>query len=373
MGEQLQLRRCVIPPIGKYNGIKHLPVLLPASRAREPWYFSCRECSLPRSRHNGWDARHPKLARLRYSLISAKSRCKRATMSIKMFSGDHGMFRRSEPTSLSLASVKIWGATRISPSEANVSQEPGGPRVHLHLSSVVLLPPPPAYLGEAVATVVCAPRSSVSIPSIPPVASASRPLVHPVPFRPSPKQRLCMKPVFPLSNNSTVKHYSLILSAQHPPNFHLRLRETPYTTPSDLPPTISENTASQLPRKGGYPQLQGRGYHSSPQSSTDISMSHLDISRGHRNVPHTSHCLSKATPDSSGLFWTPQTSLPDSTPVQWILPARPTLSLQTIQLFTAHLSSLQNSVHPNVSDTNNKHLNSDKPPEYTYIYRRVQD
>ena len=153
------------------------------------------------------------------------------------------------------------------------------------------------------------------------------------------------------------------------------LRETPYTTPSGLPPTISENTASQLPRKGGHPQLQGRDYHSSPQLSGDISISHLGVSRDHRNVTHTSHCLSKATPDFSG---TPQTSLPDSTPLQWIPPTRPTLSLRTIQLFTARLSSLHNSVHPNVSDPNNKHLNSDKSRNHinlrnTHIYMNTNN
>ena len=54
------------------------------------------------------------------------------------------------------------------------------------------------------------------------------------------------------------------LGLREPPNCPLRLRETPYTTPSGLPPAISEHTASQLPFKGGYPQLQGRGYHPSP-------------------------------------------------------------------------------------------------------------
>ena len=68
-----------------------------------------------------------------------------------------------------------------------------------------------------------------------------------------------------------------------------------------FPPAISKHTASLLPCKGGYPQLQGRGYHSFPQSSGHISISHLGVSHGHRNVPHTSHCLPKATPDSSAL------------------------------------------------------------------------
>ena len=154
-----------------------------------------------------------------------------------------------------------------------------------------------------------------------------------------------------------------------PPNCPLRLRETPYTTPSGLSPAISENTASQLPSKGGYPQLQGRGYHSSPRSSGDISISHLGVSRGHRNVPHTSHCLYKATPDSSGLRRPPSRTLLlyNGSFLQ------DPLSLQPIQLFTARLSFLQKSVHPNVSDPNNKHLNSDKSRNHinlrnTHIY-----
>ena len=133
------------------------------------------------------------------------------------------------------------------------------------------------------------------------------------------------------NNHSTVKHYSLILARagnlarasnlaraakfsragrtfcatplglREPPELPSQAPGNPLHDPSGLPPTISENTASQLPRKGGYPQLQGRGYHSSPQLSGDISISHLGVSRGHRNVPLSSHCLYKATPHSSGL------------------------------------------------------------------------
>ena len=49
------------------------------------------------------------------------------------------------------------------------------------------------------------------------------------------------------------------------------------------------------------------------------------------------------------------------------------LSPQTIQLSSARLSSLQKSVHPNLSDPNNKHLNSDKSRNHinlrnTHIY-----
>ena len=97
----------------------------------------------------------------------------------------------------------------------------------------------------------------------------------------------------------------------------------------------------------------------------------------HRNVPRTSHCLCKATLDS---LRTPQISLSDSTPLQWILPTRPTLFLRTIQLFIARLSSLQNAVavHPNVSDANNKHLNSDKSRNHinlrnTHVYMKTNN
>ena len=138
---------------------------------------------------------------------------------------------------------------------------------------------------------------------------------------------------------STVKHYSLILARAgnlaHASKFFcagrtfrasrtfcttpLGLREPP-ELPSQAPgnplhdplwssPAISEHMASQLPWKGGYPQLQGRGYHSFPRSSGDISISHLGVSRGHRNVPHTSHCLSKATPHASGLRKPPSRTL----------------------------------------------------------------
>ena len=105
------------------------------------------------------------------------------------------------------------------------------------------------------------------------------------------------------------------LSVQHPSGFGnplncpLRLRETPYTTRSGLPLSISELTASLLPSKGEYPQLHGRGYHSFPDSSRDISISHLGVSRGHHNIPHTSHCTSKATIDSSGLRRLPSRTL----------------------------------------------------------------
>ena len=89
----------------------------------------------------------------------------------------------------------------------------------------------------------------------------------------------------------------------------LGLRETPYTTFSGLPPSISEHTAFMLPWKGGYPQLQRRGYHSFPWSSGDISISHLGVNRGYRNVPHTSHCLSRVSSDSSGLRRPPSRTL----------------------------------------------------------------
>ena len=78
-------------------------------------------------------------------------------------------------------------------------------------------------------------------------------------------------------------------SAQHPWGF------------GSLPPP--------LPCKGGYPQLHRRGYHSFPDLSGDISISHLGVSRGHQNVPHTSHCTSKSTTDSSGLRRPPSWTL----------------------------------------------------------------
>ena len=92
---------------------------------------------------------------------------------------------------------------------------------------------------------------------------------------------------------------------------------------------------------GGYPHLQGRGYHSFPRSSGDINISHLGVSRGHRNVPHTSHCLFKATADSSGLYSTTRSP--------GLSPDNPTIQRSPI--------FLQNFVHHNVSDPNNKHLN----------------
>ena len=159
----------------------------------------------------------------------------------------------------------------------------------------------------------------------------------------------------------TVKHYSLILAGAGNlarAGKFVRAGSTFRATPLGLrePPELP----SQSP---------ARGYHSSPRSSGDISISHLGVSRGHRNIPHTSHCLYKATPDSSGLRRPPSRTLLlyNGSFLQ------DPLSLQTIQLFTAHLSFLQKSVHPNVSDPNNKHLNSDKSHNHinlcnTYIY-----
>ena len=137
------------------------------------------------------------------------------------------------------------------------------------------------------------------------------------------------------------------------PRCPLRLRETPYTTPSGLPLSISEHTASLLPCKGGYPQLRRRGYHSFPRSSGDISISHLGVSRGHRNVPHTSHCISKATPDSSGLRRPPSRTLllyNGSFPQEPQEPDNPTTQRT--------LNFLRRSVHHNVSH---------KYAEYTHM------
>ena len=87
------------------------------------------------------------------ALISAKSCCNRTTVSIEMFSGDHGTFQRSKLTSLSRASVKIWGATRV-PLGGN--RGPGARR-------------PPCQLTSLLGGVTT--RSSVSRPITPSAAS----------------------------------------------------------------------------------------------------------------------------------------------------------------------------------------------------------
>ena len=53
------------------------------------------------------------------------------------------------------------------------------------------------------------------------------------------------------------------------------------------------------PERAGIPKLEG-GCHSSLGSSGDISISHSGVSRGHRNVPHTSVSHYTTSPDSSG-------------------------------------------------------------------------
>ena len=110
---------------------------------------------------------------------------------------------------------------------------------------------------------------------------------------------------------SLLQHISVqaIYVSAPPPPPRLRLRETPYTTPSDLPSTISAHTASLLPCKGRYPQLHGRGYDSFPGTSEVISISHLGVSRGHRNIPQPSHCVPEPAPDSSGLRRPPSRTL----------------------------------------------------------------
>ena len=73
----------------------------------------------------------------------------------------------------------------------------------------------------------------------------------------------------------------------------------------------------------------------------------------------------------AGLFRTPQTSLLDSTPLLWILPTRATIAGQSTTRRTP--SFLLESVHHNVSDSNNKHYElqlsslSHKSPEYTHM------
>ena len=111
------------------------------------------------------------------ALISAKSCCNRATVSIKMFSGDHATFRRSELTSLNRASMKIWGATRV-PLGGN--RDSGARRPPCPLTS---------FLGGVTTSASCmfclssgnrgvgAPQSSMFRSTIPPVASASKTLV----------------------------------------------------------------------------------------------------------------------------------------------------------------------------------------------------
>ena len=114
---------------------------------------------------------------------------------------------------------------------------------------------------------------------------------------------------YTLPNNRASAQPRNTLRASGAPRIALRLRETPLHDSPGLPCSIANATASQLPRKGGYPQLRGRGKHYFPDSSGDPSISHLGVNCGHRNVPRTFLCRFNDMPDSSGLGKPPSRTL----------------------------------------------------------------
>ena len=188
-------------------------------------------------------------------------------------------------------------------------------------------------------------------------------------------------------NHSTVKHYSLILArasnltragnlaragkfsragrtfrakplgVREPPELPSQAPGNPLHDPLWSSPYYIREPGLSTTQKGWVSPITRKGLSLLPTVARRHQ--HLPLERQPRS-PERSTLFPLSILGYTGLFRTPQTSLPDSTPLQWILLTRPTLSPRTIQLFTARLSSLQNSVHPNVSDPNNEHLNSDK-------------
>ena len=104
-------------------------------------------------------------------------------------------------------------------------------------------------------------------------------------------------------------------SAQHPRGFGspqycpLGLRETPYTTFSGLPPSISKHTASLLPWKGGYIPYYKEGVITPSHGRPETSASPTWVSAAVTGTFHTLLSVYLMV----RLFRTPQTSLPDST------------------------------------------------------------
>ena len=123
----------------------------------------------------------------------------------------------------------------------------------------------------------------------------------------------------------------------------------PHDSP-DLPCSMANVRASQLPRKGGYPQLRGRGKHSFPDSSGYPSISHLGVNCGHRNVPHTSFCRFNDMPDSSGLGKPPSQTLLHS----YVSCRTDPLLSELATILTTRTSSYTISTHPNAAETHNK-------------------
>ena len=93
------------------------------------------------------------------------------------------------------------------------------------------------------------------------------------------------------------------------------LRNPPGTVPTGFPLAIPERKTTRLPRKGGYPQTRG-GLSLLPR----IFRRHQHLPLGCQlRSPECSTRFSQSLCDLAGLFRTPQASLPDSPPLQWIL------------------------------------------------------
>ena len=121
------------------------------------------------------------------------------------------------------------------------------------------------------------------------------------------------EPITPVSSSAEIGLFRatpLGLRDPPPPRTALSGSGKPHTRPSLAFPLLYPNTRPlYYPEKAGIPNYKEGVSTPSPQSSGDISISHLGVSCGHLNVPHTSLCLSNATPDSSALKLSKSTPL----------------------------------------------------------------
>ena len=124
------------------------------------------------------------------------------------------------------------------------------------------------------------------------------------------------------------------LSAQKPPsawdNPQIRppgLRNPPSTVPTGFPLAMPERNTTRLTRKGGYPQTrEGGGGGLSLLPLIFRSHQHLPLGCQPRS-PECSTRFNQSLCDLARLFRTPQASLPDSPPLQWILSVKTHSSL----------------------------------------------
>ena len=147
------------------------------------------------------------------------------------------------------------------------------------------------------------------------------------------------------------------LSTQHPqgfgspPNSPLMLREIRYTTPSGLPCSMANDTASQLPRKAGIPSYKegaNTPSYNRPATSAFPTWASATVTGTFHALPSVDIAICRSLPDSA--------NLPPGLYSSAICPSGKTHFSPKYPLRTTRTSSWTISTHSNTAKMHNKQL-----------------